>query len=87
MKIGISAFATDSGKSGISQYAANVVGRLVALAPQHDFVAFINQSDAAWVQTWHPRLEVIALPDWTAQPVASIFWHLVSLPGMLRRHR
>jgi len=43
MKIGISAFATDSGKSGISQYAANVVGRLVALAPQHELIAFINR--------------------------------------------
>ena len=87
MKIGISAFATDSGKSGISQYAANVVGRLVAMAPHHDFVAFINRSDAAWVRTWHPRLEVVALPDWTGHPVASIFWHLLALPKMLRRHR
>jgi len=84
MKIGISAFATDSGKSGISQYAANVVGRMVELAPRHDFVAFINQSDAAWVQTWHPRLEIVALPDWTAHPVASIFWHLAALPRLLR---
>ena len=86
MKIGISAFATDSGKSGISQYAANVVGRVVELAPQHDFVAFINQSDSAWVQTWHPRLEIVALPDWTAHPVASIFWHLAALPRLLRAH-
>lgn len=85
MKIGISAFATDSGKSGISQYAANVVGRLVDLAPQHDFVAFVNHADAAWVQTWNPRLEVVALPDWTGHPVASIFWHLVALPGLLKR--
>jgi len=87
MKIGISAFATDSGKSGISQYAANVVGRLVEMAPHHDFVAFINRSDAAWVRTWHPRLEVLALPDWTGHPVASLVWHLVALPEMLRRHR
>jgi len=87
MKIGISAFATDSGKSGISQYVANVVGRLIALAPQHEFVAFINRSDADWVQTWHPRLEVVALPDWTGHPVASIFWHISSLPTLLRRHR
>jgi len=84
MKIGISAFATDSGKSGISQYAANVVRRLVELAPQHDFVAFVNRADAAWVQTWHPRLKVVALPDWTGHPVASIFWHLTALPGLLR---
>ncbi len=86
MKIGISAFATDGGKSGISQYAANVVGRLLALAPQHDFVAFINQSDAPWVRTWHPRLEVVSLPDWTGHPVAGIVWHAASLAGMLRRH-
>jgi glycosyltransferase involved in cell wall biosynthesis len=86
MKIGISAFATDSGKSGISQYAANVVGRLVALAPQHECVAFINHADADWVQSWHPRLTVVSLPDWTGHPVASIFWHLVYFPGMLRRH-
>jgi len=86
MKIGISAFATDSGKSGISQYAANVVGRLVALAPQHELVAFINHADADWVQSWHPRLTVVSLPDWTGHPVASIFWHLVYFPGMLRRH-
>jgi glycosyltransferase involved in cell wall biosynthesis len=86
MRIGISAFATDSGKSGISQYAANVVGRLIERAPHHAFVAFINKSDAAWVQTWHPGLEVVALPDRTGHPVASIFWHLASLPGMLRAH-
>nr|WP_295454650.1 hypothetical protein [uncultured Thiodictyon sp.] len=86
MKIGISAFGTDSGKSGISQYAANVVGRLLDLAPQHDFVVFVNRADAAWVQSWHPRLTVIALPDWTGHPVASIFWHLFMLPAMLRRY-
>jgi glycosyltransferase involved in cell wall biosynthesis len=87
LRIGISAFATDSGKSGISQYAANVVGRLVALAPQHEFVAFINHSDAPWVRSWHPRLEVLSLPDWTAHPVAGIVWHATSLPRMLRRNR
>ena len=86
MKVGISAFGTDGGKSGISQYAANVVGRLVGLAPQHQFIAFVNQADAAWVQSWHPRLEVAALADWTGHPVASIFWHIAALPGQLRRH-
>jgi glycosyltransferase involved in cell wall biosynthesis len=86
MRIGISAFATDSGKSGISQYAANVVGRLVALAPRHELVAFVNQADADWVQSWHPRLEVVILPDWTGHPVAGIFWHLTQLPRVLSRH-
>jgi glycosyltransferase involved in cell wall biosynthesis len=86
VKIGISAFATDSGKSGISQYAANVVGRMVELAPRHDFIAFINRADADWVKSWHPRLTVVALPNWTGHPIASIFWHLTALPRLLRAH-
>ena len=36
MKIGISAYATDSGKSGISQYTASIVGRLPEIAPEHE---------------------------------------------------
>lgn len=87
MKIGISAFGTDSGKSGISQYVSNLVGQMVELAPMDAFVAFINQADAAWVQGWHPRLEVISLPDWTGHPLASILWHIFHLPGLLRRHQ
>ncbi len=86
MKIGISAYATDSGKSGISQYTASIVGRLPEIAPEHEFVVFINEADAEWVGTWHHRLQIISFPDWTAHPVASIFWHLVSLPRHLRRH-
>ena len=86
MKIGISAYATDSGKSGISQYAENIIGRLPDLAPAHEFVVFINQADAEWVQTWHPRLKVVSFPDCTAHPVANIFWHLTIFPGHLRRH-
>jgi len=87
MRVGISAYATDSGKSGISQYAANVIGRLPVLAPEHRYTVFINDADAAWARTWHPDLEIVSLPDWTAHPVASIFWHLAALPGQLRRHR
>ena len=86
MKIGISVFGTDSGKSGISQYVANIVGRLVDLAPGHEVIAFINQADAPWVRSWNPRLKVVALPDWTGHPVASIFWHLASLPLLLHRY-
>lgn len=87
MRIGISAFAGDSGKSGISQYMANVVGRMTELAPQHRFVAFVGESDRDWVRSWHPRLEVVTFPDWTAHPIASIGWHLLRLQPALSAHR
>ncbi|NBC15143.1 MAG: glycosyltransferase [Gammaproteobacteria bacterium] len=86
MRIGISAFAGDGGKSGISQYMANIVGRLVALAPEHELIAFVGDGERDWVQSWHPGLEVVGFPDWTAHPVASIGWHLLRLPGVLRAH-
>jgi glycosyltransferase involved in cell wall biosynthesis len=86
MRIGISAFAGDGGKSGISQYMANIVGRLAELAPQHELIAFVGASDRDWVQSWHPRLTVVAFPDWTAHPVASIGWHLLRLPAALEAH-
>jgi glycosyltransferase involved in cell wall biosynthesis len=86
MKIGISAYATDSGKSGISQYVASIVARLPELAPAHQLVVFVNEADAHWVQSWHPALKVVEFPDWTAHPVASIFWHLTALPRELKRH-
>lgn len=84
MRIGISAFAGDGGKSGISQYMANIVGRMIELAPQHDFIACVGQGDLDWVQSWHPRLQVVAFPNWTAHPIASIGWHLLRLPAALR---
>lgn len=87
MRVGISAFAADRGKSGISQYMANILGRLPELAPQDHFVVFIDVTDAVLVRTWHPRLEVITCPAWTAHPLLSIFWHLIGLPLVLQRHR
>jgi glycosyltransferase involved in cell wall biosynthesis len=86
MRIGISAFAGDGGKSGISQYMANICGRLVELAPRHEFLAFVGDADAEWVQSWHPRLEVVAFPDRIAHPVVSIGWHLLQLAPTLARY-
>jgi glycosyltransferase involved in cell wall biosynthesis len=86
MRIGISAFAGDGGKSGISQYMANICGRLVELAPRHELIAFVGDADAHWVQSWHPRLQVVAFPDRIAHPVVSIGWHLLALAPTLARH-
>jgi glycosyltransferase involved in cell wall biosynthesis len=87
VRIGISAFAGDGGKSGISQYMANICSRLAATAPQHELVAFVGEADRDWVRSWHPRIEVVAFGNAAAHPVVSIFWHLFLLAPTLRRHR
>ena len=54
------------------------------MAPRHQFVAFVGEADLRWVQSWHPRLQVVGLPNWTAHPVVSIFWHLLRLEPALK---
>lgn len=87
MRIGISAFAGDGGRSGISQYMAQIVSRLAAKAPQHRFVAFVGAEDADWVRGWDPHIEVVPFSRAVSHPIGSIAWHLLGFRPALRRHR
>lgn len=87
MKIGISAFASDGGKSGISQYMINVLQRLPRLDPAVQCVIFVPAADRSLFEPMPTGSMIVAVPDWMAQPVASILWHLFLYPVLLRRHR
>ena len=87
MKIGISAFAGDSGKSGISQYMKNIFKRLPEISDHDEYVMFMTNSDCEFFDFGHERVTIVALPDWVGQPVVNILWHLVCLPLMLALYR
>ena len=87
MRIGISAFAADGGKSGIGQYMINILRRVPDLAPDDHFVLFVNRADRDLFDVAHPRVEIRTSPDWAAHPLVNIFWHLLWLPVLLRSHR
>ena len=86
MKLGISGFATDGGKSGISQYIVNVLPRLTLLDPDVETVIFIPKSQSDLLQGLSARAKIIALPDWLANPIASMLWHLLAFPLLLKYH-
>jgi len=86
MRIGISAFAGDGGKSGISQYMINIFQRLPDLAPEDEFVMFMAASDREFLDPQHARVHVVSFPDWLAKPGVNILWHLFLLPWYLWRH-
>lgn len=85
MKIGISAFASDAGKSGISQYMINIFRRLPQLSDD-EYVLFMAESDRELFDTGHPRVKIVTMPDWMGKPMANIVWHLLVFPVLLRRH-
>ena len=86
MKIGISGFAADGGKSGISQYMINVLQRLPRLDSNVRCVIFVPAAERALFEPAASGSEIVSVPDWMAHPVASILWHLCLYPLMLKRH-
>jgi glycosyltransferase involved in cell wall biosynthesis len=87
MKIGISAFAADGGKSGISQYMINVLQRLPRLDKSVRCVIFVPAAERGLFEPLPAGSEIVSVPDWMAHPVASILWHLFLYPVLLGRHR
>ncbi|MGD9388721.1 MAG: glycosyltransferase family 1 protein, partial [Gammaproteobacteria bacterium] len=83
MKIGVSAFAADAGKSGIGQYVGHLIRRLPRAAPDAQVIVFSTRSAARALELDGHDLKVVALPDWLEQPVISILWHLLLLPVLL----
>ena len=86
MKIGISGFAADGGKSGISQYMINVLQRLPRLDTAVYCVIFVPAAERALFEPAPSGSEIVSVPDWMAHPVASILWHLCLYPLLLKRH-
>lgn len=87
MKVGISAFAGDAGKSGIGQYLINTISRLPILAPNDEFVVFTSSSGRVALQLDRPGIEVVSVPDWIEKPIINILWHLLIFPVMLATRR
>ena len=86
MRIGISAFAGDSGKSGISQYMKNIFKRLPHMSEDDEFVLFMTRSDREHFDFGHPRVTVVTSPEWVGQPLLNIVWHILWLPVVLAVH-
>jgi len=87
MKVGVSAFAGDSGKSGISQYMKNIFKRLPELSNGDEYVMFMAQSDREHFDFEHERVKIVTFPNWSGHPLINIFWHLICLPVMLAVYR
>ena len=87
MKIGISAFAADGGKSGISQYMINVLRRLPQPEAGVECVIFVPAAERTLFEPAPAGSRIVTVPDWMAHPVASILWHLFIYPLLLKQHR
>ena len=85
MKLGLSMFAGDEGKSGISEYMRQIVNGLLDQSPDMHLVLFMSHSDRKHFDPKHERATVITYEDFWGHPLLSILWHFVLLPVALRK--
>lgn len=84
MRLGISMFAGDSGKSGISEYMKRVVSEMLDRDDGPELVLFMSHSDRAHFDPKNSRATVISYPDYVSNVLINILWHLIWLPFALK---
>ena len=80
MKILVDVIPFDGGRSGISQYALNVVRALKEAG--HELTLVTEPGVAA---RFFPGYRAVEAPGWTRRAVCSMLWHLFCLPRKVRR--
>ena len=87
MRVGLTTFGGDGGKSGISQYIINLVRELPAVANGARFEMLGYERER---ETFLPReggIDFVPFTERILHPIVNVAWHQVSLPGWCRKRR
>jgi len=87
MKIGITTFGGDGGKSGISQYIINILKEFAALEDRPDFEVIVYEDEKELFVSDPNSMSTICFGDSLRSPVTNITWHQISLPKLCRKHK
>ncbi len=86
MKIGITTFGGDGGKSGISQYIINLLRQFPALANGDEFEV-ISYDDERDIFVSDPaQMRVRGYGDDIRSPIKNIIWHQTKLPKLCKEY-
>ena len=87
MKIGITTFGGDGGKSGISQYIINILREFAVLEDRPDFEVIVYEDEKELFVPDPDSMSTICFGDSLRSPVANIAWHQFSLPKLCRKQK
>lgn len=87
INIGISLFASDGGKSGISQYMINLMKNLEKLDQENVYTLFMAKEDEHLFSFLGKRFERIAVRNCFNKPLCNIIWHQTVFIKYLRQRR
>lgn len=85
MKIAISTFASDRGKSGIGRYMVSILEAFATEPRDHEFHLFMQESDKGLFPAEDARFHHHPILDFMGTPIPNIFWNQAFFPTRLRR--
>ncbi len=85
MKIGITTFGGDGGKSGISQYIINVLREFGSLETRPDFEVMVYKDEKELFVPDPDTMSALCFGDFLRSPVVNVAWHQVALPKWCRK--
>ncbi len=85
MKVGITTFGGDGGKSGISQYIINLLREFSTLDNEMEFEVIVYEDEKDLFVPDPDCMNTLSFGDSLRSPLANIAWHQVSLPKLVRK--
>lgn len=84
MKIGITTFGCDNGKSGIGRYVLHLLEEFGRLNSKVRFEVLVHPTEKETFATNAPNMETLVVPDAGEGALSNVFWHSRKLPGLCR---
>ena len=85
MKVGMTTFGGDGGKSGISQYMINLLREFSALENGMEFEIIVYEDEKDLFVPDPGRMFTLSFGDSLKSPLNNIAWHQLNLPGLVRK--
>ena len=85
MKVLVTTFGGDGGKSGVSQYIIQFLRHCRDYAPDMQFDVILYEDEKSVYTDHDPGLNTICQAQWLRKAPVNILWHQLGLPGLCRR--
>src|SRR6476661_5810653 len=85
MKIGISCFFLDKGRSGIYRYTIGLLNALQSLDSQNSYEVFVSKDELSLLPLKQKNFVVNPCSNLNKNPVWNIVWHNTVLPILAKR--
>jgi glycosyltransferase involved in cell wall biosynthesis len=85
MRVGITTFGGDGGKSGISRYIIKLVEQLALLEDDTEFEVIVYDDEKSIFVPRSERVSPFCCGEGLRNPVLNVVWHQVVLPGLCRK--